>query len=272
MNDQPQDHEIALRYGADGPEQTKGAPADADALKASGTLTTTKGNGRKDVSPAIAALFASLLTIFLFVGAEKYFPFDWKPSDIVKTYESLVQEEVTKAVKRSEAKFTVRLDAYRQQNEYNYQLEQKRFDANVQFLAETYKGQWEIVRIQAEMLARMQQYLQHVTVQLKQAVQSGDVGIVNLSRMWGRVLNLAAPGMGDSALSYSERLERELMAELRDTAKVDMKALRGLPSMPTPDEYIAKLNELRPKPPLPLPVWAEDDAIPEEDGAIHEKR
>lgn len=260
MTQQPNDQEVTLRYGADGAEQINVTPADVDALKASGALTVSKRKGLADVSPAVAALFASALTMGAFVGAEKFFPADWKPSGIVSSYEAVIQKEVATAVKATEAKYTVRLDTYRTQSEYNYQLELKKFDATAQLLAETYKGQWGIVRIQAEMLAKMRQYVQQVTVQLKRSVQSGDVGIASMSRMFGRLLNLAEPGLGNSALSYSDRLERELSAELRETAEADMKGVSDLPPMPTPDEFIARLNELRPKPPLPLPNWAEETA------------
>ncbi|NJS14842.1 MAG: hypothetical protein HC788_09800 [Sphingopyxis sp.] len=82
-----------------------------------------------------------------------------------------------------------------------------------------YQALHERGRIMAQAASDMQG--RYVAERMSQAgqIQSADMGIISLSTLIGRGLNIVEPGMGDDALAYAEGLEQGVVKGLTEAAQ-----------------------------------------------------
>jgi hypothetical protein len=86
-------------------------------------------------------------------------------------------------------------------------------------------------------------------------VQSADTGIVSISKLIGRRLNLLEPGSGEAALDFAENLTEGLETGLTQAAKEGVRVdltdwYYGLPSPDQVKSQLASVPAVRiPKPP-----------------------
>ena len=170
---------------------------------------------RSLVVPSIVKTGASFLTAAaLFFGAEAFAPAEFRPSNLMGTYEARVHAEVKAAELTQQGKYEVW--AANVKSSVEQQVEQ--YKAFNQGVLTRYQAAWDRGKIFATATGQLQN--QYVAERMSQtrSQQSMDVSIVNMSRGIGRALELMEPGSGRGALDYADNLSTTLSDELTSAA------------------------------------------------------
>jgi hypothetical protein len=151
----------------------------------------------------------------LFFGAEKYGPYEFKPSTLVGGYEASIGAQLKAAELNEQARF----EAYQAEVKVAAETQVKETEKLLESILQYYQALHERGRIMAQAASDMQG--RYVGERMSQAnqVQSADMGIISLSTLVGRGLNLYEPGMGDDALAYAEQLEQGVVQGLTQAAQ-----------------------------------------------------
>lgn len=200
--------------------------------------------------------FGLVMATTAFFAVEHNAPAEWKPSTLVGSYDA----RLTAAVKAAELQQQTRYDGWLKQVELVNAQNQEQYRSALAGLLGNYQAGYERARVFATATAEIQQ--QYVATRMSQAraMQNSDEGVVNLSRLLGRLGNLVSPGMGDPALDYADNLTGQLQSEL-DAAAANGQTLRvdGWDThLPAPATVAAQVAAIHPQP-LPVPPRLSDD-------------
>ncbi len=203
-----------------------------------------------------------IIAIVIFFGAEKYAPHDLKPSTLVGGFESSVEQQLKAAELNEQARFA----EYEAQIKLAVETQAKQNELMQQAILQNYQAVYDRAKIMTEAANNYQGKYLDARIGLQTAVQSSDTGIVSISKLLGRGLNLIEPGSGDAALKYADNLTEGLEAGLTQAAqegvRVDLTDWSyGLPS---PDQIRTQLASVPtvkvPKPPkLSRHTYREDN-------------
>lgn len=158
----------------------------------------------------------------VFFGAERFAPEAYKPSTLVGGYEAGVETQIKAAELNEQARFA----AYEAELRLAVEMQAKQNELVLQGVLQNYQALYERGRMMAEAAMRIQ--TQYISTRMSQQseIQSADMGIISMSTLIGRALNLVEPGAGDQALAYAGTLSEgviEGMADAtREGAKVDL--------------------------------------------------
>jgi hypothetical protein len=187
----------------------------------------------------------------LFFGAERYAPRDLKPSTMVGGFEAEVGAQMKAAELNKQARFA----AYEAETKLAVETQAKQNEMMLQAILQNYQAVYDRAKIMAEAANNYQGKYLDARIAQTTAVQSADTGIVGISKLIGRGLNLIEPGSGEAALEYAENLNDGLVAGLteaaQDAVRVDLTDWNfGLPPPAEVQAMVASVRPVQiPKPP-----------------------
>jgi hypothetical protein len=124
-----------------------------------------------------------------------------------------------------------------------------------QAILQNYQAVYDRAKIMTEAANNFQGKYLDARIAQQTAVQSADTGIVSISKLIGRGLNLLEPGSGEAALDFAENLTEGLETGLTQAAKEGVRVdltdwYYGLPSPDQVKSQLASVPAVRiPKPP-----------------------
>jgi hypothetical protein len=209
---QETDVTYSINYAGDAPTQD-GAPAPEEQP------------GRKDAKryprprrrfvPSVLKTGVTFLTAAgLFFGAEAFAPPALRPSTLMGTYEA----RVTAAVKSAELTQQGRYEDWAAEVRVRVAQQSEQFRAINQSVIARYQATFDRGRMLAEATARIQSQYVAARMAQVQGMQSTDMAVVNMARLFGRVANIVDRGSGDEAMAYAGNLGSELSRELTQAA------------------------------------------------------
>ena len=170
------------------------------------------------INTGMSIVFAAAI----FFSVERFAPMEYKPSTLVGGYEASIGSQLAAAQNEEQA----RLDAYQATVRVAAETQVKETEKLLESILQNYQAVYERGRIMAQAAAEMQG--RYVAERMAQAgqIQSADMGMISMSTLVGRGLNLLEPGAGDDALAYAQQLEQGVVQGLteaaQDGARVDL--------------------------------------------------
>lgn len=214
---------------------------------------------KRFVIPAILKTAATIaVTAVVFFGVERYGPIELRPSTNVGTYNARLVEAEKAAELRQQAKY----EAWASQVKVSVEEQVEQYKAFNQGSLARYQAALERGKLLAQATTQIQSQYVAARISQAQVAQGGDQSVVNLARLYGRVMNGIQPGAGDSALGYSERLSTELSTELTDAATKGVTiSVEGWDTgLPTVEELQLQIQSMKPIE-IPPPPKMTDDPV-----------
>jgi hypothetical protein len=221
--------------------------------------------------PAIVNTGLTIIVIaVLFFGAERYSPHDLKPSTMVGGFEASVGQQLKAAELNEQARFA----EYEARVKLAVETQAKQNEMMQQAILQNYQAVYDRAKIMTEAANNFQGKYLDARIAQQNAVQSADTGIVSISKLIGRGLNLLEPGSGEAALDYAENLTTGLETGLTQAAQEGVRVdltdwYYGLPSPEQVKSQLASVPAVRiPKPPK-LSRHGYSDETQQDDRASH---
>ncbi len=195
--------------------------------------------------PAIVnTAFTLIIAGVVFFGMERFAPHDLKPSTNVGGFEASVGAQMKAAELNEQARFA----AFEAETKLAVETQAKQNELMQQSILAHYQAVYDRAKTMTEAANNYQGKYLDARISQVTSVQSADTGIVTISKLIGRGLNLIEPGSGDAALDYADNITEGLEAGLteaaRDGVRVDLTDwYYGLPS---PAEVKAQLQSVAP--------------------------
>lgn len=211
---------------------------------------------------AIPAIIKTVMTFVLaaaiFFAMERYAPVEFRPSTIVGTYNARLVEAEKAAELRQQAKY----EAWASQVKVSVEEQVEQYKAFNQGTLARYQAALERGKLLAQATTQIQSQYVAARISQAQVAQGGDQSVVNLARLYGRVMNGLQPGAGDSALDYSERLSAELSTELTEAATKGVTiSVEGWDTgLPTVEELQLQIQSMKPIEIPPPPPMSDEHA------------
>lgn len=241
------DPQYEMNY--DGPARQDNIPSDAPApVSAIVNRLPPKKRFRIPEVAKSALLIAGGAALFL--ASEAVLPDGNRLTDLFGLSNARYELQRVRMEKQAQAELDAYVRAVEVANQQNIEMAKAQLQSQLQY----YDASYARTKIFVEATARMQQSLIQSRIELASRAQGGDVGIINLTRMFGRVANAVEPGAGDSALGYAEALKNELYGELdRSVQTGTTVSIEGWDTdLPSPYEVRAQIATLE-FTPLPAP-------------------
>lgn len=207
--------------------------------------------------PSIVKTF----TTFLLGGAalfslETMGPVQFRPSTIMGTYDSRVEEQV----KAAEMRVQGRYEAWAVQVKANAEQNVEQYKAKTNGLITAYNGTMDRAKTYAQLTGQLQSQLAQGQLNRTSGEQSGEVGLISLGRMIGVIANGFDPGAGDGLMNWAEVSSDRLRDELDDAVingrRVSIEGWdTGLPSSA---ELQRQLDSIQPIKIPPMPSLGPD--------------
>jgi hypothetical protein len=190
--------------------------------------------------PAIVNTGLTIIVVAaLFFGAQQYAPHDLKPSTMVGGFEAEVGAQMKAAELNEQARFA----AYEAETKLAVDTQAKQNELMQQAILQHYQAVYDRAKTMTEAANTYQGKYLDARISQVTAVQSADTGIVSISKLIGRGLNLLEPGSGEAALDYAENLTEGLETGLTQAAqegvRVDLSDWNY--GIPPPSEIKAQL-------------------------------
>lgn len=201
------------------------------------------------VNTGLTIVFAAAV----FFGAERYAPHEYKPSTLVGGYEASIGSQLAAAQNEE----TARLEAYQAEVKVAVETQAKQNEMMLQAILQHYQATYDRAKTMTEAANNFQARYLEARISQTTTVQSSDAGIVSISKLIGRGLNLIDPGSGDAALEYAEDLTAGLEAGLTEAAQEGVRVdltdwAYGLPSPSEVQSLIASVRPVQIPEPPPL--------------------
>ena len=202
----------SMNYAGDAPAQD-GAPVPEE-ISSSAEARRYPRPRRRYVPSILKTGATFLIAAGVFFGAEAFAPSSIRPSTLMGTYEARVQAAVKSAELTQQARYEdwaadVRVRVAQQSEQYR---------AINQSVIARYQATFDRGRMLAEATARIQSQYVAARMAQTQSMQSTDVAVVNMARLFGRIANLVGDGSGERAMAYADNLGDELSRELTEAA------------------------------------------------------
>lgn len=204
---------------------------------------------RRGVIPSIVKTVATVAsTGLIFFLIEAYAPPEFTISKLMGTNDARITAEVKAAELRQQAVY----EAWASEAKVSVEQQVDRYRTQNQAILAYYQGSIDLTKMSQEAALRIQGAYVDQQMALTRSQQSTDVMLINWGRLLGRGLNLASPGSGESALTYSDRLGTDLADELMGAARRgQLVSFEGWGAhLPSVAELQAQYDAL---PPLTLP-------------------
>lgn len=185
-----------------------------------------------------------------FYGAELYAPPEYRPSTVMGLHDA----RIASAVKAAELEQQARFDEYAGQMKLAVEQTIQQYKAATEGTLANYGAVYDRGKIIASTSAQIQTAYVNQEMQRKNAERSGDVAIINFSRIVGRGLDLLEEGSGNGAKEYADQLSNELSSEILAATRSGVQADLGQwnAGLPTPEQVRQQIESIKPLQ-LPLP-------------------
>jgi hypothetical protein len=207
---------------------------------------------RRRVPAVLQAAFVSVATAGLFITLEVTAPIAAKPSTWLGSYNGRLVAETNAHQLETHAKY----EGWAKQVELSVAQQNEAYRTSLQAIGVSYQMAHERARMYADATAKMQQDYTHQRMAQTQTMQSGDIAVVNLARIFGNLAVFVDPNAAQTAHAYADTISDRLKKELDEAVqtgvlvKVDGWDL----NLPPPADVTAKINAV---PPLKLPPLPE---------------
>lgn len=208
-----------------------------------------RGFGIPSIVKTSAAFLLGGAVLF---GLEAQGPVEFRPSTLMGTYDSRVEEQVKAAEMRVQGRYegwAAQVKASAEQNVEQYKAKTNGFIA-------AYQGGLDRAKTYAQLTGQLQSQLTQAQLNRTSGEQAGEVGIISFGRIIGIVANGFQPGAGDGLMDWagdnSDRLRRELDDAVMNGQRVSIEGWdTGLPSAA---ELQRQLDEVEPLKVPPMPA------------------
>ncbi|MFS0735591.1 hypothetical protein ABC347_00940 [Sphingomonas sp. 1P06PA] len=207
--------------------------------------------------PSIVKTF----TTFLLGGAalfslETMGPVQFRPSTIMGTYDSRVEEQV----KAAEMCVSGRFEGWAAQVKVSAEQNVEQYKSKSQAVIAAYQAGVERAKVFAQLTGQLQSQLAGAQLARVSGEQAGEVGMISMGRVFGDIMNAFAPGSGDPFQNYAEMTHNRLETELEDAvlkgAKVTIEGWdTGLPPV---IDLQRQLDSIQPMKVPPMPSLGPD--------------
>jgi hypothetical protein len=212
------------------------------------------------VIPSIVKTSAAfLLGGAVLFGLEAKGPFELRPSTLMGTYDSRLEEQIKAAEMRVQGRYEVwgtQVKAAAEQNVEQYKVK-------TQGVLAAYQGGIDRSKTYAQLIGQLQSQLVGAQLGRVAGQQSGEVAVISIGRIIGAAANGFSPGSGDGMMIWaegtSEKLKRELDDAVINGQKVSIEGWdTGLPSVSDLQRQLDSIEPMK-VPPLP-PLGPEADS------------
>lgn len=181
---------------------------------------------KKRLPPMVVAGIGFAAATALLLGAERFLPHPYKPSDWMGGYASAM----TEARKEGELAAQIRYDAQVRQVEVQYQTQlkeiesaatawQEQYKTALTGYVEHYRAVWNRANIYAQATADIQKQYTAARVELAGRTVRGQVNMANRASEFGLWIGLINPELERQTLNYAARVRQQAFAELDAAAQ-----------------------------------------------------
>lgn len=146
---------------------------------------------------------------------ETYAPEGYRISTFMGTYDA----RIAAAVKAAELQQQTRYEVWAAEVKLAADQQAEQYKAVTQGVLQNYSATYDRGKIITQAAVEMQGRYASTIMNQKTQEQGMDLGIINLMRGWGRLVNGLEPGAGNNALEYADDLSKTLRAEITDAAR-----------------------------------------------------
>lgn len=170
---------------------------------------------KRGMSAVLQGIMVAVATVGIVVGLELAAPSDYKPSTLLGTYNGRLAAEIkahdleTQAVYQEWAQ-AVQLSVNQQQDAYR---------TKAQAVSSHYQAALDRAQVFAQSTARIQEAYTNQRMAQTMQTQSGDMAVINFSRMLGNIVSLGDPNAARQIHSYASGISAHIQNELDDAAR-----------------------------------------------------
>lgn len=239
-------NQYAMDYGGDAPQQS-GMVA-APPMVAGHPYQVVMPPQKKRVSAGAGMFFGVILCGAVLYGAEMFAPAELRPSTFTGSYGGRYAAEIKAHDLETHAAF---MD-WAEEVKVSVAQQQEQYRAAAQGMLNNYQAAYDRSRIYAQTTAQLQQDYVNQRTDIARQQQGTDQLVVNMARLWGRVVNVIEPGKGDDALAYADSIGSELQDELNSAVQngVTVSVDGWDTGLPPPAEVRATIEAM---PPITFP-------------------
>lgn len=181
---------------------------------------------KKRLPPMVVAAMGFVAAAGLLLGAERFVPHPYKPSDWMGGYASAMAE----ARKEGELAAQIQYDVQLRQVEVQYQGQlkeiesaanawQEQYRTAMTGYVEHYRAVWNRANIYAQATADIQKQYVAQRTQLASQTVRGQTGMANLATQLGLFAGLFNPELERQSLDYAARVRQQALAQLDSAAQ-----------------------------------------------------
>ena len=211
---------------------------------------------KRGLSAVVQGLVVSIATLGLVVGLEVAAPLPWKPSSVFGSYNGRLAAEIKAHDLEKQAEF----QGWAQEVQLSVNQQMDAYRVKAQAVTGHYQAALDRAQLFAGSTARMQEA--YVQQKMNQTItrQTGDVTVINFSRILGDLFSIGDPETGAQIHAYADGISNRLQNELDQTVQsgVTINVEGWNTNLPTPAEVQAEMNDLPPVKLPPLPRMSRD--------------
>lgn len=247
--------QYTINYHDDGNAARNAAPA-LPAAQPNPNLAVMMPPRRRRVPAVVQAALVSITTAGLFIAMEVLAPIPLKPSTWLGSYNGRLMAEANAHQLETHAKY----EAWAKRVELSVAQQNEAYRTNLQAIGVSYQMAHERARMFADATSRIQQDYLHQRMAQTQSIQSGDLAVINLARIFGDIAVFVDPNAAQVAHDYADTISDRLKKELDEAVQtgVTVKVEGWDLNLPQPAEVMAKINAVPPLTIPPLPEISRD--------------
>lgn len=175
---------------------------------------------------------------------ETYAPEGYRISTFFGTYDA----RIAAAVKAAELQQQSRYENWAAHVKLANEQQAEQYKAVTQGVLQNYSATYERGKIITQAAMELQGRYASTLMSQKTQEQGTDIGIINLTRGFGRIANALEPGAGDEALRYADDLSKILKDEVTDAARqgAGTSVVTWDTGLASPSEIAATLTSIKP--------------------------
>ena len=239
-------NQYAMDYGGDAPQQS--GMVVAPQMVAGQPYQVVMPPQKKRVSAGVGMFIGMILCIAILYLAEMFAPPELRPSTLTGSYSGRYSAEI----KAHDLETHAAYQDWAEEVKVSVAQQQEQYRAAAQGMLNNYQAAYDRSRIYAQTTAQLQQDYVNQRTDIARQQQGTDQLVVNMARLWGRVVNVIEPGSGDDALAYADSIGSELQDELNSAVQngVTVSVDGWDTGLPPPAEVRATIEAM---PPIEFP-------------------
>ncbi|MBB4858171.1 hypothetical protein HNO88_001490 [Novosphingobium chloroacetimidivorans] len=208
-----------------------------------------RGFGIPSIVKTSAALLLGGAVLF---GLEAQGPVELRPSTLMGTYDSRIEEQV----KAAEMRVQGRYEGWAAQVKASAEQNVEQYKAKTNGLIAAYQGGLDRAKTYAQLTGQLQSQLVGAQLSRTGNEQSLEVALISWGRLLGTGLNIYHPGSGDQVMGWAEVNSDRLEGELNDAVlKGQRVSIEGWDTgLPSAAELQRQLDDVEPLKVPPMPA------------------